>query len=101
MAELRNGMWVRCSAGVGIYIVERTAVKADGSRRLVSSADSLAADEKPGTEPWVHLTNADGTTLAQLPVAAAGPVVQASLSDIPASRVDGMTPERLAQLGYR
>ncbi len=100
MAELRNGMWVRSGAGLGIYVIERIAVKPDGSRRLISALDTLAEDERPDREPWVHLVNIDGSTLTQLPAAAAGPIVQAAASDIPSSRVAHVTLEQLRQLGY-
>lgn len=100
MAELRNGMWVRTTAGVGIWVVERVAVAASGARRLVSGAAPLQAGEHVEKEAWVHLTNPDGTTLAQIPAANAGAIEQAAREDIPADRIAHLSDERLASLGY-
>lgn len=100
MAELRNGMWVRTGAGVGIYVVERVAVDAGGNRRLVNGATPPREGESIEREAWVHLTNKDGTTLAQLPAANCGAIEQARQEDIPASRIDHLSDERLAALGY-
>lgn len=97
---LRNGMWVRTGVGVGIYINELVAVDGTGNRRLVNAAMPLAEGERLEREPWVHLTNPDGTTLAQLPAGNCGAVEQAKAGDIPAGRIDHMTPEALAALGY-
>lgn len=100
MGMLRNGMWVRTDAGVGIHVVETIAVDKDGNRRLVSGAAPLKDGEKRDTEAWVHITNPDGTTLAQIPAANAGAIEQAARGDIPAGRVEHLTDDRLAELGY-
>lgn len=97
---LRNGMWVRTSAGIGIYVLETIAVAADGSRRISSAAAPLGSGESVEREPWVHLVNPDGTTLAQIPAANAGTIEQAKAADIPAGRVDHMSGDALASLGY-
>lgn len=97
---LRNGMWVRTAAGVGIYVLEKVAVDASGNRRLASAAAPLADGERIEREPWVHLTNPDGTTLAQLPAANCGAIEQAKAGDIPAGRVEHLDADQLAALGY-
>ncbi len=97
---LRNGMWVRTGVGVGVYVNEAVAVDASGNRRLVNAASPLNEGERLEREPWVHLVNKDGTTLAQLPAANCGAIEQAKAEDIPASRVDHLSSERLAAFGY-
>ena len=95
MAELRNGMWVRTTAGIGIWVLERVAVSAGGARRLISGAAPLQDGEHVEREAWVHLTNKDGTTLAQIPAVNAGTIEQAARDDIPAERIAHLTEERL------
>lgn len=98
--QLRNGMWVKTGAGIGVHVLERVAVGADGSRRLVDGAAPLRNGEHAERESWVHLVNPDGSTLASVPAAAAGGIEQASAADIPAARVAHLTEAELAALGY-
>lgn len=79
----RQGVWVECNEGVGIRVVETV----DVSGRAVPV-------------PYVHLSNADGTTLAQLPESSCTNVRQARAASIPASRIGHLTVEQLARLGY-
>lgn len=98
--QQRSGVWVACGAGVGIRILERVAVKKDGSRRLIGSGEEPAKDEIVVREPWIHITNSDGTTLAQLPESSAGKVRQAKRAEIPAARIAEQTDEQLTAMGY-
>lgn len=100
MTIIRNGMWVRGSAGVGIFVVERMAVKEDGSRRKLNGGDQLREGETIAQEPWVHLVNRDGTTFAEIPAQAAGELQQAKVEDIPPARIAHLQAEELASLGY-
>lgn len=77
---MRNGQWVESDQGVGIYIIEREPVN--------------------GEREWVHLTNDDGTTLAQLPAARCTNLRVARASSIPAARVEHLSTEQLEKLGY-
>lgn len=99
MRPITNGMWVRTDAGVGIFTLHRFAQAADGTRRPLHNGE-LQEGETVVDEPWVHLTNDDGTTLAQIPAVRAGNVVQAAKADIPAARIPGLSDEQLAKLGY-
>lgn len=72
---LESGMWVESDQGVGVYLVEKSA-------------------------PWVHLVNADGTTLAQLPADRCNGLRIARKASIPAVRVAHLADDALAALGY-
>lgn len=96
----RQGVWVESDQGVGIRIFEIVATKPDGSRKVVNSDYEPAEGETVTQEPWLHLTNADGTTLAQLPAASCTNVRLARSSSIPSARVAHMTADNLAALGY-
>jgi hypothetical protein len=72
---MRNGQWVETDQGVGIVVHQ------DGGA-------------------WVHLTNDDGTTLAQLPLDRCSGLRIARRDSIPASRVGHLTAEQLAAMGY-
>jgi hypothetical protein len=79
----RQGVWVETDLGVGIRMIEATKL---------GSAEVMV--------PWVHLVGADGATLAALPESSVGNVRIARKSSIPTCRVEGISDERLAQLGY-
>ncbi len=100
MTIIRNGMWVRGSAGVGIFMIENLAVKEDGSKRKLAGGDGLREGERLVREPWVHLTNKDGTTFAEIPAQAAGELRQAKVEDIPPARIAHLSAEALAEMGY-
>jgi len=77
---MRNGQWVESDQGVGIFIREREPVN--------------------DVTEWVHLTNADGTTLAQLPADRCSNLRVARASSIPAARIEHLSAEQLEKLGY-
>jgi hypothetical protein len=96
----RNAVWVETSLGVAIRIFERIAVAEDGSRRRVNSNATLAPGEHAENEAWLHLVNPDGTTRVEVPEMPGIEVKLASREAIPASRVEHLTDEKLAALGY-
>lgn len=100
MPYFRNGQWVETDQGVGIHVIERVLVSADGSRRLIYGAYVPAEGERIEREQWVHLTNPDGTTLTALPVECCTNVRNARAASIPAPRREHLVPEQLAALGY-
>lgn len=101
MPYLRNGQWVETDQGVGIHVIERVLVTADGSRRLIHGAYTPQAGESIEREQWVHLVNPDGTTLTALPFERCSGVTNARASSIPYARRAHLTDEQLAVLGYR
>lgn len=100
MTKYRNGSWVMTDQGVGIWIGERVAVSADGSRRLVGGSYRPAKDESIEVEAWIHLTNGDGSTLTQLPAARCTNIRHAKRAEIPASRIEHLNDKQLAGFGY-
>jgi len=101
MDALRNGMWVTCDQGVGIYVVERVAASVYGGRRLVDGSYKASTNERIEREGWVHLVNEDGSTLAQLPASRCRNIEQAPVALIPAARIDHLSAEQLASRGYK
>lgn len=98
--ENKTGAWVICSAGLGIQVIERVIVAADGSRRVANSFEPLPPGARAEKETWIHLVNPDGTTMAQIPRVAAGELRIAKKSEIPALRIAHLTDEQLAVMGY-
>ena len=97
----RNAVWVETPLGVAIRIFDRIAVSnTDGSRRRVGSNVTLEAHERAESEAWLHLVNPDGTTRVEVPEFAGLDVQLARREVIPASRVEHLTDEQLAALGY-
>lgn len=99
MNELRNGMWVSSDQGVGIYTAHRVAITATSRRPLDGGAQALPA-ETVVNEPWVHLTDASGNTLAALPAERCSFLRQADAAELPAARVGHLSFAELAALGY-
>lgn len=78
--NFRNGMWVECDLGVGIYHNDKMP---DGQK-----------------VPHVHLVNDDGTTRTVVPASVTDLLRPARAAAIPASRVERLTGEQLAAMGY-
>lgn len=96
----RQGVWVETEQGVGIRIFERVLVKANGARALVGADTAPGEGERLDFEPWIHLTNKDGTTLAQIPEAACKGLRIARRASIPQARIAALTDAQLTALGY-
>lgn len=85
----RNGVWVETDQGVGIRLVDPKEIRtADGA--VVGRIDV----------PMIHLTDADGVTMVEVPESAVGNVRIARRASIPAQRIAGFSDEQLARLGY-
>lgn len=98
--KFRSGVWVETDAGVGIRLSETILVSADGSRKIVNASTTPGPGESIDREWWIHLTNPNGSTLAQIPERSAGAISIARGSSIPASRVEHLDAQALAKLGY-
>jgi hypothetical protein len=102
MRQIESGMWVSCDQGIGIFIIESVAVKQDGTMRKTGGLHaSIQPDESLHRLPWVHLINADGSTLAEIPADRCANIKQAPLTSIPQARIEHLNSEQLAALGYQ
>lgn len=85
----RQGVWVRTDQGIGIRTVDNTSIEVPGEpARMVSTA-------------YVDIVDGDGLTVAaRVPQSSLSGVRIARLAEIPAARLVGQDPARLAKLGY-
>jgi hypothetical protein len=97
---IKTGAWVMTAAGLGIQIIERVFLAADGSKRTANYSEALPGGSSETRETWVHLVNPDGTTYAQIPEQAAGGIRLARKSELPEIRIAHLTDEQLAAMGY-
>jgi hypothetical protein len=100
MNQLRKGMWVASDLGIGILAVHHYAVDAEGMRRPADAGTAVHPGERKVREQWVHLTDANGDTLAQVPADRCANLRQARAVDLPQKRVSHLTTTQLANLGY-
>lgn len=83
MSEMRNGMWVECDRGVGIFHVDKMMVK--------------GVEEKL---PRVHLIDSAGETTMIVGTGDVKELRQARAASIPAVRVGHITKAQLNAIGY-
>lgn len=79
--DFRTGQWVECDRGIGIYMNEKMP---DGQK-----------------VPHVHLVDdSDGTTKTVVPASVVSHLRSARAAAIPAPRIEHLTAEELAAMGY-